>query len=218
MSIDARNRILSRLRAGIGDSKPRTTADDCGDVARYDWSQEEKVRHFTDAMTAVKTEVHQTTASHWPALLQLLLREKQLKKLLVSPARETGQALQNVDEIDQVSIPENPRDLKDELFFDIDASLTTCRGAIAETGSLVLWPDHEEPRAMSLVPPVHFALLHASDIHNTLTDVMKAEGWAEGMPTNALLISGPSKTADIARILAYGAHGPRELIVLLIAD
>ena len=35
------------------------------------------------------------------------------------------------------------------------------------------------------------------------------------MPTNALLISGPSKTADIQQTLAYGAHGPRELIVLL---
>ena len=36
------------------------------------------------------------------------------------------------------------------------------------------------------------------------------------MPTNALLISGPSKTADIQQTLAYGAHGPKELIVLVI--
>jgi L-lactate dehydrogenase complex protein LldG len=41
------------------------------------------------------------------------------------------------------------------------------------------------------------------------------EGWSNGMPTNALLISGPSKTADIQQTLAYGAHGPRELVVLL---
>jgi L-lactate dehydrogenase complex protein LldG len=36
------------------------------------------------------------------------------------------------------------------------------------------------------------------------------------MPTNALLISGPSKTADIQQTLAYGAHGPKELVLLLI--
>jgi L-lactate dehydrogenase complex protein LldG len=44
---------------------------------------------------------------------------------------------------------------------------------------------------------------------------MTSERWAEAMPTNALVISGPSKTADIQQTLAYGAHGPRELIVLL---
>ena len=45
---------------------------------------------------------------------------------------------------------------------------------------------------------------------------MKAQNWAAGMPTNALLISGPSKTADIEQTLAYGVHGPKELIVLII--
>jgi L-lactate dehydrogenase complex protein LldG len=35
------------------------------------------------------------------------------------------------------------------------------------------------------------------------------------MPTNALLISGPSKSADIQQTLAYGVHGPTELIVIL---
>jgi len=43
-----------------------------------------------------------------------------------------------------------------------------------------------------------------------------SENWAGGLPTNALLISGPSKTADIQQTLAYGAHGPKELIVLVI--
>ncbi len=36
------------------------------------------------------------------------------------------------------------------------------------------------------------------------------------MPTNIILASGPSKTADIQQTLAYGAHGPKELIVLLV--
>ncbi len=35
------------------------------------------------------------------------------------------------------------------------------------------------------------------------------------MPTNALLISGPSKSADIEQTLAYGVHGPKELLVLV---
>ena len=90
--------------------------------------------------------------------------------------------------------------------------------AIAETGSLILWPSTDEPRLMSLVPPVHIALLKASEIHDNLYDMMVAQDWAAGLPTNVLLVSGPSKTADIEQVLAYGAHGPRELIVLVLED
>jgi L-lactate utilization protein LutB len=44
---------------------------------------------------------------------------------------------------------------------------------------------------------------------------MPRSAGAKGLPTNALLVSGPSKTADIQVTLAYGAHGPKELVVLL---
>jgi L-lactate dehydrogenase complex protein LldG len=45
---------------------------------------------------------------------------------------------------------------------------------------------------------------------------MRAGRWSEDMPTNLVLVSGPSKTADIELILAFGVHGPKELIVLMV--
>jgi len=45
---------------------------------------------------------------------------------------------------------------------------------------------------------------------------MQKEKWAGSMPTNAFLISGPSKTADIELTLAFGVHGPKALIVLIV--
>ena len=104
------------------------------------------------------------------------------------------------------------------MFHQTPASLTGARAAIAETGTLVLWPDADEPRLMSLVPPVHIVLLDAGKIYNTFLEAMQAENWTDGLPTNALLISGPSKTADIQVTLAYGAHGPKELVVLLMGE
>ena len=218
-SIEARTNILNRLRAGLGDGRSLSRENDIGCALNPQRSKEECLQRFTDMMTAVKTEVYRTTEQGWPELLEKLLRDKQVSSLLVSSQKETGKrlaaykpgfALHDVDD--------NPLAMKDELFFETPAALTTCRSAIAETGTLVIWPDAQEPRGMSLVPPVHFVLLKARDIYSTLADVMQQECWAAGMPANALLISGPSKTADIARILAYGAHGPRELVVILVND
>ena len=107
--------------------------------------------------------------------------------------------------------------MKETLVSGVDAAITGVAGAIAETGSLVLRPTPDEPRLMSLLPPIHIAVLQESAIHDTLAGVMEQEQWAESMPTNLLLVSGPSKTADIEQTLAYGVHGPKELIVLIIA-
>jgi len=104
------------------------------------------------------------------------------------------------------------------MFTATPASLTTARAAIAETGTLILWPDADEPRLMSLVPPVHVVLLDRARLYNTFFEAMQTEGWKDGLPTNSLLVSGPSKTADIQQTLAYGAHGPKELVVLLLGD
>jgi L-lactate dehydrogenase complex protein LldG len=104
---------------------------------------------------------------------------------------------------------------KSDLFNAMDAGITSTRGGVADTGAIVLWPTSAEPRLMSLVPPVHVAVLDADTIYNSLADLMVAEKWTDGMPTNALVISGPSKTADIEFTLVFGVHGPKELIVLI---
>jgi L-lactate dehydrogenase complex protein LldG len=109
--------------------------------------------------------------------------------------------------------------MKETLFYTIDASLTEAAAAIADTGTLLLLPSIAEPRTMSLVPPVHVALLRTSSLVSNFNDLIVQQQWPDNaLPTNALLISGPSKTADIQQTLAYGAHGPKALIVLLIRD
>ncbi|HAT2712288.1 TPA: hypothetical protein I8303_000989 [Aeromonas hydrophila] len=107
---------------------------------------------------------------------------------------------------------------KDDLFDVCQAGITHCAGAIADTGTLVLLPDGGEPRTLSLVPPCHVALLAASTIADNLAGLVAAGCWQQAMPTNLLLVSGPSKTADIQQTLAYGAHGPSRLLVVLVED
>lgn len=105
---------------------------------------------------------------------------------------------------------------KPQLFNEIDFAVTGARAGLAESGSLVLWPSPEEPRLMSLVPELHIAVLEVDRLYENFAQMLASEDWTDGMPTNALLISGPSKTADIEQTLAYGIHGPKQLITLLI--
>lgn len=174
-------------------------------------------------MEAVHTEIHLTSGAEWPALLAQLLRDRQLPSLLIAPTTPHGQRITqywaNNPDLPALKSYDRPmEEWKAELFNDTPASLTGTLGAIAATGSLIIWPTREEPRLMSLVPPIHFALLKASEIRDNFYQVQQEFEWAQGMPTNALLVSGPSKTADIEQVLAYGAHGPKDLVVLILED
>lgn len=212
---DARSTILARLRAAppaVAPERPSWTPPQFG-AGRLD--------RFRAMLEAVHGEVHEVTPDDWPARLKAILAAKGVSNLLHAPATPHGarlaQAWENDAGTPELVTYDGPvEQCKARLVNGIDAALTGTRGGIAETGSLILWPCHDEPRLMSLLPPIHIALVEADLIVDTLAEALARQGWAAAMPTNALLISGPSKTADIEQTLAYGVHGPKELIVLVV--
>lgn len=213
----ARAAILARLRAA-----PKTTAPDLPPWQPPSYPATERLDRFVRLIEAAHADVVQTTASDWPQQLAVVMQAQGLDSLLYAPTTKAGQQLAAV----WAKLPQAPQlipydrpveQLKDTLVHGVAAGLTTTLGAIAETGSLVLWPTPAEPRLMSLLPPVHVALVQAEAITDFLAGLMQAQNWAASMPTNAVLVSGPSKTADIEQTLAYGVHGPKGLIVLVIA-
>ena len=209
----ARDRILQRLRA-------RTAGSETREDAKWNtpqWDVPERIRRFTERMEAVRAEVHPTVADDWPGLLFRLAAARGVRTLLYGVDGPL-ESMQHHGEPRLAPYDAPVETWKERLFFETDAAVTSSLGGIAETGTLVLWPTPEEPRLMSLVPPVHFCVLAVSALYPTFTAAMAEQRWAEQMPTNALLISGPSKSADIEQTLAYGVHGPRELVVLLVDD
>jgi len=220
---ETRNRILDRLRHGTVQipgfkSDIDSSAEPRIPVRRFDWSREECLRRFQGRIEAVRGEVHQV-GEDWPAALWRILKDKGAANLMYGPGSPLADDLLGAwsDDtgIDLIPYQEPVESIRDVLFELVAAAVTSCRGAIAETGSLVLWPTTQEPRLLSLVPPIHCVLLEATRIQSTFAQVLAEQGWSQGMPTNALLISGPSKSADIEQTLAYGVHGPKELIVLV---
>ncbi|MFJ2466604.1 lactate utilization protein C [Pseudomonas sp. NPDC087615] len=222
--MSAKQNILGKLRKSLTGATPIADDFDVDLVTQpYTYSAEQRIPQMRKLMEAVHTEIHLTSDAEWPALLQQLLHDRQLPSLLIAPTTAHGQRVtqhwaNNPDLPTLKSYNRPMEEWKAELFNDTPASLTGTLGAIAATGSLILWPTREEPRLMSLVPPVHFALLKASEIRDNFYQVQQEFEWAQGMPTNALLVSGPSKTADIEQVLAYGAHGPKDLVVLILED
>ena len=217
--MSARDRILAKLRGTQPDQAlPAPTLDaHYAPRARYE-SKAERLARFRTGIESFHAEVHISTEADWPALLARLCADKGVGTLLFGAQTPAGRRLEPATFTGTTLRPwaGQVEDIKADLFHTVDAGFTQTRGAIAETGSLILWSSADEPRTLSLVPPIHFALLDAASIHPTFYDALVSENWAGGLPTNALLISGPSKTADIQQTLAYGAHGPKALIVLVI--
>jgi L-lactate dehydrogenase complex protein LldG len=96
------------------------------------------------------------------------------------------------------------------------AGLTHAAAGLADTGSLLVTGGSGELLSASLLPEIHIAILYLSDLHASLPDVLNTP-LVRNSPT-AVIISGPSRTADIEMTLTIGVHGPGELIVLLVDD
>lgn len=106
-------------------------------------------------------------------------------------------------------------------------SLTGGFAGVAETGTLMLLSGPEGPTTLNFLPETHLVVLRESDLvgpyeeaWSRLRDHQAASGQAAGeaMPRTVNFITGPSRTGDIEQKIQLGAHGPRRLHVLLVAD
>lgn len=95
---------------------------------------------------------------------------------------------------------------------ECELGVTGVEGALPETGTLVLGSSPERPRVVSLLPRVHLAILTPAalraDLHQAFAD-MRSDPYS-------VLVTGPSRTADIELTLTLGVHGPKSLYVWLL--
>jgi L-lactate dehydrogenase complex protein LldG len=95
---------------------------------------------------------------------------------------------------------------------ECDLGVTGVDAALPETGTLLLRSSPEKPRVVSLLPRVHLAIFRRSalraDLHHAFAEV-KEDGYV-------VLVTGPSRTADIELTLTLGVHGPKSLYVWLL--
>jgi L-lactate dehydrogenase complex protein LldG len=102
----------------------------------------------------------------------------------------------------------------DELY-DYDCAVTNVDYAVAESASLVIKPTKSHGRGLSLVPMFHVAVVERRQILPDLIDLF-AELALDSDRSNVILISGPSKTADIEMNVVTGVHGPNVVNAFLL--
>ena len=104
---------------------------------------------------------------------------------------------------------------------ELRVGITGAGAALAATGSLVVDSGAGRYRTTSLLPDVHIALLRPEQILPDFESWQQAQR-AQGYPaftqsSNTTIVTGPSKTADIAQELIKGAHGPREVHIMILS-
>ncbi len=98
-------------------------------------------------------------------------------------------------------------------------SVTGAYLGVAETGSLVLLSSPESPTTLNFLPDDHVIVVRESQIVPHIEDVwVRMRHDKQAMPRTVNFITGPSKTADIEQTIQEGAHGPRRLHVILVAE
>jgi L-lactate dehydrogenase complex protein LldG len=91
--------------------------------------------------------------------------------------------------------------------------------ALADTGTLVLVARNGQPRSVSLLPPVHIAVVRPEQVLSGLSDlfpILRSEAAGGDLSSAITFITGPSRTADIELTLVVGVHGPQQLHVVLL--
>lgn len=209
----ARDQILNKLRQA---QQPFTDRPPIKNrrhmVPKSDLSQDEMVEQFTEEAKKLGCYVYQLNRNNaFEQIMELLGEDKSILSW------------------DETSIPMDGlhKNLKTAgvTIADYDdgtvrSGITGVSSAFAATGSLVLLSGAGQYRTTSLLPDLHIALLTPDQMMPDFEAWQQAQQ-EQGYPaftksSNTTIISGPSKTADIAQELIKGAHGPREVHIMIL--
>jgi len=96
-----------------------------------------------------------------------------------------------------------------------DLGVTGCDCLIAATGSIAVSTRSAGGRTLSVLPPVHLVIARRNQLVPDLTAALALwqHRYDQHWPSNLCVITGPSRTGDIEKILVMGAHGPKRLVV-----
>lgn len=225
-----REKILERIREALSVPAPRPGAHSHSHASAApastqtptvrDWlppvgdSFDERVASFARQSTELRTEFH-----------LCVTRQEAFARLLEISKREGfGRIASHRGELTDAACAELrlPVLLTDQPYDKIElekchAGISECDGLVAQTGSVLVSSRSAGGRALSVLPPHHIVLARRGQLLRDLPEAfaMLRERYGGNYPSFMSVVTGPSRTGDIERILVLGAHGPKKLTVLV---
>lgn len=196
MADDARAAMLARIRtANAGTAAPEIPRD-YRPAGEYPPGDAHLVELFTDRLIDYKATVHTATPDTLQSIVDGIADGWTLLAPVGVPVNGERDKPHSHAELDQ-----------------IDAVVTLCAAACAETGTIVLdGGAGQGRRAVTLVPDRHICVVYRDQIVQTVPELLRRLESTRPLT----FISGPSATSDIELSRVEGVHGPRTLIVVIV--
>jgi len=109
-----------------------------------------------------------------------------------------------------------PFDCDEENLQELNVAVTGCEFLISRLGSIMV--SSKTSRRLNVYPEIHVVIAYVHQLVNDLKDAFEAvqSKYSGKLPSMLSVVTGPSRTADIEKTLIMGAHGPRELYLILV--
>ena len=172
---------------------------------RLSQNQSELVARFEEELSNVNGTATRTNAVDLTSTIIEFLQGRNIDHIHLEPHTLEEQALEQAG----IVISRKPDPL-------IRLGITKAICGLADTGSILVADGDGDPLKASLLPEIHIAVLRASEILPSLADALTLPRTAQSRST--VVITGPSRTADIEMSLTIGMHGPAELRIFLVDD
>jgi L-lactate dehydrogenase complex protein LldG len=212
---DGRQEILGRIRSALSDVPATERAVDVPVARDYrrdgELTGEALVERFAERVRDYRADVRRVAEGDVAAAVAEVCAGAGLSRVVVAPGVPEQWRPPGVEVVEDDGLTARQVD-------EINAAVTGCALAIAETGTLVLDGQARSGRRLiTLVPDHHVCVVAADQIRDLVPAAVRALAPAvaeQGVPVT--LVSGPSASSDIELARVEGVHGPRHLTVLIV--
>jgi len=212
----ARDQMLMRVRGALGRSPNHPPPEPPPVRLQIPPTQlAERVGQFSSALTALGGTV--IVAENLAAAKKALTSLVNGRTFVASSAPILKELFEKSDErISQAG--DSPATFSRGACAAAEIGVSSAEFALADTGSLVFLSESRESRLISLLPPVHIAVIARKKILSGLDELFTLVPQPAAQSSAMALITGPSRTADIEMRLVRGVHGPGEIHVIIVED
>ena len=214
---DARTKMLDRIRRAIGrcgEPDPALIASEAEKLL----SQSSTTQPALKAQDFISEFISKVTSERLSATVELIASEKEIPSAILKYLEAQNAPLQLAITPDPTlqSLDWGKIETDEALDPNQGSAVSRARWGIAETGSLVLISSPTQPTLYAFLPLRHIVILPKSNVVGHMEDFWREfRDTNELMPRNINFVTGVSGTADIESKLVRGAHGPRQLHILL---